>query len=278
MTRPFCRAFALALVAFTGCITHEARAQSTLGPASYQDIYNNGYHPGITPINLSSAGLLSNGDYSAVQSGLMTPLGQIIPYTSATLQGTTGEAGAYMIYQFEIVGSPGIVPVSVAGILRSNISSPNPIVSLPPASRYYGFSDAFVLIPSPGSSLNTKTGSLFYDQVESCLNPAMCPYTSDATNFRQAFSLNANTPYFIYIGAETDVGYVEDYKYSAMADPFVQIDPSFLDTNPGYSLEFSAGVDNVPLSETPLPPALPMFSAALLALGAFAWRRRKWPA
>jgi hypothetical protein len=49
------------------------------------------------------------------------------------------------------------------------------------------------------------------------------------------------------------------------------IDPLWLAANPGYSLEFSDGVDP---AVTPLPSALPMFGAALLGLIAFAWRGR----
>ncbi len=64
---------------------------------------------------------------------------------------------------------------------------------------------------------------------------------------------------------------------SAHVDPYFAIDPSFADASQ-YALYFSPGIDNVPISPTPLPAALPMFGAALLAVGGIAWRpqRRTW--
>jgi len=55
----------------------------------------------------------------------------------------------------------------------------------------------------------------------------------------------------------------------------LQIDPTWLAANPGYSLKFSAGIDNAPVSAVPLPPSALMFTTALLALSVFAWRQRK---
>ncbi|HVY98409.1 MAG TPA: hypothetical protein VHA35_02830 [Dongiaceae bacterium] len=53
------------------------------------------------------------------------------------------------------------------------------------------------------------------------------------------------------------------------------VDPYF-NTPLGYGLQISAGVGNsAPVSATPLPAALPLFTSALGGLGLLGWRRRK---
>jgi hypothetical protein len=77
---------------------------------------------------------------------------------------------------------------------------------------------------------------------------------------------------FLNALAESDLGLG---KAAASVDPFFSLIRRFLADNPGFSLEFSEGVDNSPIAATPLPSALPMFGAALIGLGAFAWRWRQ---
>ena len=59
---------------------------------------------------------------------------------------------------------------------------------------------------------------------------------------------------------------------SATLDPFIQIDPSFLAANPGYSLSFSAGVTNQP-SSTPEPSTLLLLGTGLAGLTGLRRRR-----
>jgi hypothetical protein len=50
----------------------------------------------------------------------------------------------------------------------------------------------------------------------------------------------------------------------------------FLNANPGqYQIIFSAGIDNGPVSNTPLPVTLPLFASGLGALGLLGWRRKR---
>jgi hypothetical protein len=61
---------------------------------------------------------------------------------------------------------------------------------------------------------------------------------------------------------------------TAFIDPYLQIDPSFLSTHPGYSLTFSPGIINAPLA-TPLPGSLPMFVALIAGMCGFARFRKQ---
>ena len=53
---------------------------------------------------------------------------------------------------------------------------------------------------------------------------------------------------------------------SAFIDPYVQIDPNWLGTHPGYSLAFDAGVSNAPLQAVPEPSSAAMMLAGAGAL------------
>ena len=61
----------------------------------------------------------------------------------------------------------------------------------------------------------------------------------------------------------------------ASAGLTIQIDPRYLATRPGYSLQFSHGITNTPLNPVPLPAALPMFGAAVAGLGGAGWWKRR---
>lgn len=98
--------------------------------------------------------------------------------------------------------------------------------------------------------------------------PGYQPHVS----INQPLSVSANQP--IEVQEEADALTDGTYTAQSSIDPFISIDPSFLTDNPGYALAFSDGIDNSPLSPTPLPPAAAMFATALAALGTFAWRRR----
>ena len=101
--------------------------------------------------------------------------------------------------------------------------------------------------------------------------------TLTSRNFNDKIFLSSNTLYSVELFADADSTDTSGQGITlarALADPFIEIDTSFLADHPGLSLEFSDGIVNAPISAVPLPPALSMFGAALLALGAFAWRRR----
>jgi hypothetical protein len=108
-----------------------------------------------------------------------------------------------------------------------------------------------------------------------CIDPYNNPYPSHS--FSDNVSLVSNQIYTVRLDAAAfsfDHLALGGASATATADPYFQIDPAFLAANPGYSLEFSPGIDNVPISATPLPPALPLFASGVIALAGFAWRRK----
>lgn len=63
---------------------------------------------------------------------------------------------------------------------------------------------------------------------------------------------------------------------NATADPYFQLDPSFVSSNPGYSLDFSPGFFNVQ-STVPEPGSSTSALFGVLVLGAAQlWRGRRW--
>ena len=60
---------------------------------------------------------------------------------------------------------------------------------------------------------------------------------------------------------------------SATLDPYFILSTEY--QNAGYGLEFSPNVGNGPVSSTPLPAALPLFTLGLGALGLLGWRRKR---
>jgi len=210
------------------------------------------------------------------------PLGSIsvasvsgtIPFAKVSSSGpsTAGEAAESYFFQIQGPANTSNIPGSISGNL----------FTLGNAYLVSAAIDAFQLVPGagaiiagghypgnyPGDELGTPGLGM---PVESVSGGGA---STQLRHFTDAVSFSSNTLYEVELGAAvyTDAaGQIAE----AIADPYIKIDPSFLAANPGYSLEFSAGIDNVPMSETPLPPALPMFCAALLALGAFAWGRRE---
>jgi hypothetical protein len=114
---------------------------------------------------------------------------------------------------------------------------------------------------------------------EQALDAPINPQLYQASHFyRVPLFLASNSPYEVSLLAAAggaDPAEQRGAHAQADADPYVQIDPSFLAANPGYSLEFSAGIDNVPISAAPLPAALPLFGSGVIAMAGLAWRKRR---
>ncbi len=70
--------------------------------------------------------------------------------------------------------------------------------------------------------------------------------------------------------AQTNSNFTSSYAH-AWIDPTIQIDPTFLAANPGYSLSFSS---NIPAAVVPVPAAAWLFGSGLVGLIGLARRRQ----
>ncbi len=151
-----------------------------------------------------------------------------------------GSADAKLNYQFDIMGAPGIVNVSV-------IASGGGSLSL-------ASGDATVL--GPGST----TGDSF--AVTSSQGTAL--YEIGNFSFTQTIGLEAGTVYSVSLEA----------LVAAYADGSAFVDPVFTVNDPNYSIAFSDGIGDS-LSTTPLPTTLPLFATSLGLIGLLVWRSRR---
>jgi hypothetical protein len=114
-----------------------------------------------------------------------------------------------------------------------------------------------------------------------------CSGTDDCGDTPSAFSIsgtfmaqscdlavnNCGSSFGITVAVTADTS-GDDGAFSAYADPYIYIDPTFLASNPGYSVVVSAGIDNAPISAVPEPCALAIFGVALVGIGMMRGQRR----
>jgi len=241
MTRHLCRTFVFVLLAIAaGFSSPVGAATVTLSDAGYEVTLNDYPIPPAGPYPVSAS-----NQFGSAQAGLPTSDGQVIPFVKTTAS-RPGPGGGEVYqaagenYQFAVL-TPTSTAVSVQ--LSGELSA---------SGKGAAYAEVYSL---SGQGVLYDTGWV----------------GGETYDYNTSISVEPNTPYAISIAAITS--FSGSGSGSATSDPFLQIDPALVTA--GEFLEFSAGVDNVPISATPLPPALPMFGAALLALGGFAWRRRR---
>jgi len=79
-----------------------------------------------------------------------------------------------------------------------------------------------------------------------------------------SLTAQANIPYQIVLGVNAfQIGFGE---VRVFADPYIEIDPSFLADNPGFAVEVSLGISNAPISAVPEPASIAIFAVALAGL------------
>lgn len=175
-------------------------------------------------------------------------------------------ASSSIMYVFEVTGPQSVkVPINIIGYLFAEAE----------ATSGSTFADASFYISSPDNSLGRQAICAATDSLN-CAGRTPAPL--GRYGFNEQVYIPANERRVAVLSAMAGAGdnhTTTTGRASAWADPYIQIDPSFLAANPGYSLEFSSGIDNVPISPVPLPAALPLFGSAALGLLAFAKRREK---
>lgn len=210
-------------------------SQNTLGSLSASDIF------GVPGIAIAAA---SNGPIQVASSA-------------------TGwnYAQAQVTYFFEVVGpSNPTAQIDISGTVQAFTDAPyinfgpGALASVSISSTSALWTAAAVVGYTPVSYLTSgyiPASGLFDDMVNVPTNQLLSVQL-------QVYSETGSEGNFT--GSPTPL----TYTANALADPYIQLDPSFSAANLGYSLEFSAGINNAPLSSTPEPATW-----AMLGFGVF---------
>ena len=181
---------------------------------------------------------------------------------SAEVSGATGgefNAGstASIVYYYEVASPNNIqttVPMLFSGFLEAT------------AGGSFGQSQAYFSNSAGGpnfgfTSVCAGAGSA---DTGSCATVAG---VNSLTITNSPFSVTSGGQYYLQMVATGDVNVINGVPgaYTALADPTISIDPTWLATHPGYSLELSSNV-----SPVPLPPASSLLLSGIGLLGI--WR------
>ena len=258
-----------------------AQAATVVPPAAY-GVYIGGIGESPGPVGTTSATPVSTSyvfapygapyrSFSATTASLpnatstvsLQDSGYSTPYDFAT--------GASINYYFAVTG-PSDVPVPI--IYNGNISisgnAPNDApVGVSARDGIFGYSD-----PTGVSNL---CGTF--------LVCSLSGFSAGSYPIDESLTIPTNTTEEVYVLAYMfETGYLGSglpaFNETLTVDPFIQIDPTWLSSNPGYSLEFSSGVGNSPLSAAPEPATWAMMLVGLGGIGAAmrSSRRKMWGA
>ena len=205
----------------------------------------------LFPTNTQASYSQAGGTSSVTASFNLGPSPSL--FVTGTASGdANAQASITYLYFIELVGPSGTVPLTVnttgsaigsadASVDLLNTATLNvPYQALTGAGTVSVFDNGYIVNPStPGTSFNR----------------------SDVVNITEGVVYEVGMNVRVVLDSSNPLG-------TASVDPFFQ----FPD---GYTLVISSGVGNSPLSETPLPAALPLFAGGLGALGLLGWRRKR---
>jgi hypothetical protein len=180
------------------------------------------------------------------------------PTASASATGL-GEADLTTTYYARVVGPDGsavppntTVPLSISGTATASLGPVFNIsavayseVKIVDLSLDLVVLDITACVGTPCNDFRTQIFPGGYD----------LPFT---VNSSDEFSISVSA-----VATPNDSGGVLGTSANAVADPFIQIDPTFLENNPGDSLAFSPDITNAATS-APEPSSLVLLSGALV--------------
>jgi hypothetical protein len=252
---------AMGAVIAVGAVKTEA---ATLPDAVYYNAAS-GELPNGTKISqggYQAGGVDLSGDTPYGHYSYSTSNDYSIPRISASAfggGGSQGAAGANLSYFIMFSGAAGDISVHVNAAGAANASGPNIL-------NGYGHNEASASVWANRYFDNGALGPDIFKGVANS-NYRASPDTGLQTfSIDQSFTFTANVVYKVLMQAYASS--TEDHLATAW------VDPTF--TAPaGYALLISSGIGNGLVATTPIPPALPLFAAALSGLGLLGWRRRK---
>lgn len=246
-------AFAFSLVAVTSFVSPVCAATLPLAFATAAASSNGG---GGVPGSVSNAGPPPQvANYQTFQSGGTASAGAF--GVSATAYGSAA-AQATEEYYFRVDGPQNgiLIPLSLVSELAA-------------IAENAGCSKTGCLYASASSNISFDNKVL----AQRSSNPneliTFPPSKSVLSGVTQQIALVADVTTLDYNG-------IRGTFAQADSSLTITIDPAWLHANPGYSLEFSAGIDNSPfVAVAPLPAALPLFGTAIAGLGGAGWWKRR---
>jgi hypothetical protein len=169
-------------------------------------------------------------------------------------------------YYFQILGPDGFVPIGVQATGQASVDE----IAVGAYSNNLATARLSLTAVSTNSAVFTRSADL-NAYGSSYAGPTNVSFTENGT-----YNLVSNQLYmvslytFISTGMSGLIGGGTE-TLSAFVDPIFTI----LDTRGLYSFEFSEGVGNAVATQVPVPAGLPLFAAAVAALGWVARRRRQ---
>ena len=246
------------------------------GPGTVQTVTGSS---GTLSLMSSSAGINPDGtrfsafadaeEYAISSSSLSVYIGgedQSVPYSPS--------ARATMLYYFNVAApvgasTPKMVPVRVTYSIATRFTRNEDTLL-----QVGGFVQLFDTV-SGASSLSSICAPAI-NTVCSSNQVSSMPLVVNQEMFFQSGNLQG-VELYAYTGFEATSFVAESSQFNGLVsiDPTFTIDPSFLAQNPGYSLQFSAGIGDTPVGDTPEPASWLMMLVGFAGLGGATYSSRR---
>lgn len=253
--RARCGAFTLLLALFVGDLP--CAATTITLPAAWAQT-----HAEDAGTHLSDSQVGYPDQIAVLGKGFAQVVGSPAPFATSSVNGGNYIASADLMYQFEIVGPKGIVPVFIRGSVTSSGSSG------PSGTFYYAAAQVTLKDQLLNTTLiDTTTCSSSGDCSAYCPTASSCP----SADFNIELDLIANWVYTVDLSSfaqtcrqMTVCSGLSTGTAIAAADPSIFVDPSFGGVNQ-YRIVLSDGIGNAVVTPEPATWLLSLASLAGIA-------------